>query len=88
MLIRSISVEGFTCFAEKFTLSGFSDTINVLYGPNGIGKSSIFRALQFALFRRYNATGTLIDSILPWGRQLTPSLALEFQHAKIGRAHV
>ena len=81
MLIRSISVEGFTCFAEKLTLNGLSDAVNVLYGPNGIGKSSIFRALHFALFRRYSATGTPIDSIRPWGRQLTPKIALEFRHA-------
>jgi DNA repair exonuclease SbcCD ATPase subunit len=81
MLIRSISVEGFTCFAEELRLSGFSDAINVLYGPNGIGKSSIFRALHTALFRRYNAAGAPIDDIRPWGRPLTPKVVLEFVRA-------
>ncbi len=81
MLIRSISVEGFTCFTDELTLNGLSDAVNVLYGPNGIGKSSIFRALYIALFRRYNATGALIEGIRPWGRPLTPKIALEFAHA-------
>lgn len=47
--IKRIEVEGFRAFAGKL-FTEFDSRLTVIYGPAGTGKTSIVRALEFALF--------------------------------------
>ena len=54
--------------------------MNVICAPNGWGKSTILEALRRALLDGHKVAGEAIDAIRPWGRQLTPKVAVEFAH--------
>ena len=41
MILRSIRVEGWRCFAAAIQLEALSDGLNVIHGPNGTGKSTL-----------------------------------------------
>lgn len=45
MLIESISLKNFRNFSDFST--SFKDGINVIYGPNGSGKTSILEAIAY-----------------------------------------
>jgi ABC-type cobalamin/Fe3+-siderophores transport system ATPase subunit len=45
MILRSIEVKGWRCFPDNLRLSGFSERLNVVHGPNGVGKSTLFQAM-------------------------------------------
>lgn len=47
MYIKSVSLKNFRCF-EKFTLD-FDEKLNVFFGENGSGKSSLFEAINILL---------------------------------------
>ncbi len=57
MLIKSIAIEQFQQYEEPFQLSGLSSGINVIYGDNEAGKSTLLRALRAILFDRFNGKG-------------------------------
>ena len=81
MILRAIEVKGWRCLANRCRLGDFSDGINIIYAPNGSGKSTVFEALRRGLFDGYKVSGTEIDQIRPWGRNVAPSVAIEFVHA-------
>jgi len=80
MILRSIRVEGWRCFASPVELTGFTDGLNVIFGPNGVGKSTLMKALARGLFDSHNVSGNDIKSLRPWGRQLNPRVTIEFEH--------
>ncbi len=80
MIVHSIKLGGWRCFIEEVTIAPFSDGLNVVHAPNGKGKSTLLEALCRALLDGHKVTGKDIDAIRPWGRQLTPKVAVEFNH--------
>ena len=80
MIVRSINIGGWRCFLEEVEIGPFQDGLNVIHAPNGTGKSTIFEALRRALLDSHKVTGSGIDAIRPWGRQLTPKATVEFAH--------
>lgn len=79
MILRSIRVEGWRCFAEPIPVGPLSDGLNVIYGPNGIGKSTLMMALVRGLLDNHNVGGEVIRGLRPWGRQLNPKVTIEFE---------
>lgn len=57
MLLRSIAIENFQQYEKPFQLKGLSSGINVIYGDNEAGKSTLLRALRAILFDRFNGKG-------------------------------
>lgn len=57
MLLKSIAIEHFQQYEQPFQLTGFSSGINVIYGDNEAGKSTLLRALRAILFDRFNGMG-------------------------------
>ncbi|TIE09480.1 AAA family ATPase [Legionella pneumophila] len=57
MLIKSIAIENFQQYEKPFQLTGLSSGINVIYGDNEAGKSTLLRALRAILFDRFNGKG-------------------------------
>ncbi len=81
MILRSIAVEGWRCFANRVHVGPFSEGLNVLYAPNGSGKSTLFEALIRALLDGHRVSGRDAEAMRPWGRSLAPAVILEFAHA-------
>ncbi|WP_412754352.1 AAA family ATPase [Legionella donaldsonii] len=57
MLLKSIAIENFQQYEKPFKLTGLSSGINVIYGDNETGKSTLLRALRAVLFDRFNGKG-------------------------------
>jgi len=80
VILRSIRISGWRCFSEPVEISGFTDNLNVIYAPNGTGKSTLIEALTLGMFDNHRVTGTDIKAIKPWGRMLSPSVAIEYNN--------
>lgn len=79
MILRSIRVEGWRCFAAPIEVGPFMDGLNIIHGPNGVGKSTLMTALARGLFDSHGAGGADIKSLRPWGRSLNPKVTIEFE---------
>lgn len=80
MILRSIHVQGWRCFANPVELGSLADEINIVHAPNATGKSSLLSALVRGLFDSHRVTGKDVESLRPWGRDLAPHVTLVFEH--------
>ena len=81
MILRSISVQGWRCFADPITVGPFGEAINVIHAPNAVGKSTLLEALLRGFFDGHRVGGRDVEAIRPWGRDLSPEVTLEFTEA-------
>ena len=65
--VVSLTVEGFRVYkeAQKFDLDA---SVVVLYGPNGLGKTSVFDAIDYAATGRMGACAIASDEVKPISR--------------------
>jgi DNA repair exonuclease SbcCD ATPase subunit len=61
------------------TVGPFGDGINILHGPNEVGKSTLIEAAALAVFDKHGTSGQSVDSFQPWGTSLSPEITLEFE---------
>lgn len=80
MIVRSITIANWRCFLNEIVLEPFELGLNVVYAPNGTGKSAIFEAFRCALLDGHRVTGREVEAIRPWGRALSPKVTAEFEH--------
>jgi DNA repair exonuclease SbcCD ATPase subunit len=78
--IRSIRVADWRCFLDDIEVGLFEGGLNIIYAPNGTGKSTLFEALKHALLDGHKVTGKDVEAIRPWGRNLAPKVTVEFIH--------
>ncbi len=83
MILRSICVQGWRCFANPISIGPFADGLNVLHAPNATGKSTIFEALLRGLLDGHRVSGRDVENLRPWGRELTPTVTVDFLHAGV-----
>ncbi len=81
MILRTIAVQGWRCFADPTTVGPFSESINVIHAPNASGKSTLLEALLRGFFDSHRVGGRDVESLRPWGRDLSPEVTLEFTDA-------
>jgi DNA repair exonuclease SbcCD ATPase subunit len=79
MLLRSIKLEGWRCFANAVNVGEFGDGLNIIHGPNGVGKSTLMMALVRAMFDNHHSAGQDMESLRPWGKDLSPLVELQFE---------
>jgi DNA repair exonuclease SbcCD ATPase subunit len=79
MIVQSVRVEGWRCFASPVELGPFGEGLNVVYGPNGVGKSTVMMALVRAFFDSHKVGGDDVKALRPWGRSLNPKVTVEFR---------
>ncbi len=77
MIIHDLTVRGWRRFREQIELS-FDRNLNIIFGPNESGKSTLIEALTRALFDKHSVTGREMDSLRPWGSTLTPEVTVVF----------
>lgn len=74
MLIKRLTIEGFRIIGNKITLDFPSEGKIGIFGHNEAGKSSIFEAIEFALF---GITRRTKDDLVTWGKNKL-EVVLEF----------
>lgn len=78
MILRSLTVSGLRCFRNPVELNDFSEGINIIYGPNESGKSTLISGLVLAFLNRHDMTGEAIEAFRPWATSLSPLIRAEF----------
>jgi DNA repair exonuclease SbcCD ATPase subunit len=79
VIIRTLRVQGFGCFADEVEVGPFGNGVNLLYAPNGTGKTTLMRALTMALVDGYRVKSADMQAWRPWGRALAPRVVIEFE---------
>lgn len=83
MIVQTIALAGWRCFLDEVTVGPFSERLNVISGPNGIGKSTLFEALRRALMDSFAVSGQDVNDLRPWGRLLSPKVTIRFVHGGV-----
>ncbi|MCE3248260.1 MAG: hypothetical protein K0R41_2085, partial [Geminicoccaceae bacterium] len=80
MKLRALELEQFRKFDRPVRVAGIADGLNLVVGPNEMGKSTLFAALQAVLFERHRSQGQTVRSLHPAGHEgASPHVALEFE---------
>ncbi len=80
MILRSIAVQGWRCFANPVSVGPLTESLNVLHAPNATGKSTLFEAMRLGLLDGHRVTGRDVENLRPWGRALAPTVTVAFSH--------
>jgi hypothetical protein len=73
-------VSGWRCFADAIAVGPFQEGLNVIYAPNATGKSTLFEAMRRGLLDGHRVAGREVEALRPWGRELAPTVTVEFSH--------
>lgn len=80
MQLKRLAIEQLRQFREPFELKELTPGINLIYGPNESGKSTLVQAIRAAFFERHRS-GT-VEDLRPWGDSAAaPTVVLEFDAA-------
>ncbi len=80
MILRKLKVGGFRAFRNEITVPAegeFSEDLNVIYGPNETGKTTLILALARGLFDDHSTGGKGIKRERPWNTGLCPKITIE-----------
>ena len=78
MKLRSLAVNQFKKFTAPMRLDGIEDGLNVVVGPNEMGKSTLLDALRAALFEKYSSKAQSITALQNDRNQAGPVVELAF----------
>ena len=79
MKLRSLAVNQFKKFTTPTRLEGIEDGLNVVVGPNEMGKSTLLDALRAALFEKYSSRAQPIVALQNDRNQAAPVVELAFE---------
>jgi DNA repair exonuclease SbcCD ATPase subunit len=80
MRLRKLELEQFRKFERPLRIAGMADGLNLIVGPNELGKSTLFAALQAVLFERHRSQAQTVKSFEPAGHEgASPRVALSFE---------
>ncbi len=79
MKLRSLALNQFKKFTAPVRLDGIKDGLNVVVGPNEMGKSTLLDALRAALFEKYSSKAQPIAALQNDRNQAGPVVELEFE---------
>lgn len=79
MKLRSLAVNQFKKFTSPTRLNGIGDGLNVVVGPNEMGKSTLLDALRAALFEKYSSKAQPITALQNDRNQAAPVVELAFE---------
>jgi DNA repair exonuclease SbcCD ATPase subunit len=80
MKLRALELEQFRKFERTIRIAGIDDGLNLVVGPNEMGKSTLFAALQAVLFERHRSQAQAVKSFQPAGHDgASPRVALQLE---------
>jgi len=79
MKIRSIAVNQFKKFTTPVCLDDIGDGLNVVVGPNEMGKSTLLDALRASLFEKYSSKAQPITALQNDRNHAAPVVELAFE---------
>ena len=79
MKIRSLAVNQFKKFTSPTRLDGVEDGLNVVVGPNEMGKSTLLDALRAVLFEKYSSRAQSIMALQNDRNQAAPVVELAIE---------
>jgi DNA repair exonuclease SbcCD ATPase subunit len=79
MKLRSVAVNQFKKFSNPIRLDGIGDGLNVVVGPNEMGKSTLLDALRAAFFEKYSSRAQPITALQNDRNQAAPVVELAFE---------
>jgi DNA repair exonuclease SbcCD ATPase subunit len=77
--ILSITIDQFKKFTLPTQLEGFGEGLNVISGPNEMGKSTILEAIKAVLFERHKSKNAVIKSFQHVSNDTAPIISLVFE---------
>ncbi|MDZ7829232.1 MAG: AAA family ATPase [Halofilum sp. (in: g-proteobacteria)] len=79
MKLRSLALNQFKKFTTPTRLDGIEDGLNVVVGPNEMGKSTLLDALRAALFEKYSSKAQPIAALQNDRNQAGPVVEVAFE---------
>ena len=79
MKLRALELDQFRKFDRPVRIRGLADGLNLIVGPNEMGKSTLLAALRAALFERHRSSAKVVQSFQPSRHQTAPQVALDFE---------
>lgn len=79
MKIRALRLAEVGQFRDPIAVEGFSGGLDVLAGPNELGKSTLFRAIRAVLLTRHTTSGRIIDEMSTRGGARSPRIEADFE---------
>ena len=79
MKIRSLALNQFKKFTSPMSLQDIEDGLNVIVGPNEMGKSTLLYALRAALFEKHSSKAQQIMALQNVRNQAAPVVELAFE---------
>lgn len=65
MKLLALRAAAFRRFVDGIKVENFAPGVNLLAGPNELGKSTLFQALEAAFLLKHGATGQVLDGMRP-----------------------
>ncbi len=81
MILETLDIRSFRCISHLRV--DLTDGLNVLYGPNELGKSTLVEALRAAFLLPVNSK--VAEEFVPWGTDETPQVTVEFELPERGQ---
>lgn len=79
MKLRSLALNQFKKFTAPIRLDGMEDGLNIVVGPNEMGKSTLLDALRAVLFEKYTSKARPIVALQNDRNQAAPVVQLSFE---------
>lgn len=79
MKLRSLALNQFKKFTSPWHLRNIEDGLNIVVGPNEMGKSTLLDALRAVLFEKYNSKAQPIKALQNDRNQAGPVVELSFE---------
>lgn len=79
MKLRSVAVNQFRKFVEPTRLDGIGDGLNVLIGPNEMGKSTLLDAVSAVFLERHSSNAEQIRALQNDRNRAAPVVHVEFE---------
>jgi energy-coupling factor transporter ATP-binding protein EcfA2 len=79
MKLRALEIDQFRKFDRPVRIEGIGDGLNLIVGPNELGKSTVLAALQAVLFEKHRSTAQSVKDLQHFRHRTAPTVALEME---------
>jgi chromosome segregation ATPase len=77
MKLLALEIDQFRKFDRPVRIEGIGDGLNLIVGPNELGKSTVLAALEAVLFEKHRSTAQSVKDLQHFRHRTAPTVALE-----------